>query len=167
LLLERITLHRLLSLDQQIGRKAVEIRFAGIAAQPGRALEELVNAVSHAVIRLKMSRYAPGNRVLGGSNLGLVESIIGLHRRDCWSAMRRTATWPAIAAKRLSLTPNGNARYQLKTPCRDGTMHVIFEPLELMAPIPVRHPMGDLRSSKSPGWPPPCRALSQRRMRTP
>ena len=56
---------------------------------------------------------------------------------------------PAISENRLSLTPNGNVRYQLKTPYRDGTTHVIFEPLELMAHIPVRHPAGDLRSSKS------------------
>jgi ribosomal protein S27E len=56
---------------------------------------------------------------------------------------------PAIAEQRLSLTPNGNVRYQLKTPYRDGTTHVIFEPLDLMAHILVRHPAGDLRSSKS------------------
>ncbi len=33
----------------------------------------------------------------------------------------------------LSLTPNGNVRYQLKTPYRDGTTHVIFEPLDFIA----------------------------------
>jgi len=40
---------------------------------------------------------------------------------------------PAVSEKRLSLTPNGNLRYQLKTPYRDGTMHVIFEPLDFIA----------------------------------
>jgi ribosomal protein S27E len=40
---------------------------------------------------------------------------------------------PAVSEKRLSLTPNGNIRYQLKTPYRDGTTHVIFEPLDFMA----------------------------------
>ena len=40
---------------------------------------------------------------------------------------------PAISEKRLSVTPNGNVRYQLKTPCRDGTTHVIFEPLDFIA----------------------------------
>ena len=41
----------------------------------------------------------------------------------------------AISAvrRRLSLTPNGNVRYQLKTPYRDGTTHVIFEPLDFIA----------------------------------
>jgi len=28
----------------------------------------------------------------------------------------RHISWPAVAEKRLSLTPNGNLRYQLKTP---------------------------------------------------
>jgi hypothetical protein len=36
---------------------------------------------------------------------------------------------------------------QLKTPYSDGTMHVIFEPLDFMSHIPVLHPSGD-----------PCRA---------
>ena len=40
---------------------------------------------------------------------------------------------PAISENRLSLTPNGNVRYQLKTPYRDGTTHVIFEPLDFIA----------------------------------
>ena len=40
---------------------------------------------------------------------------------------------PAVSEKRLSLTSNGNIRYQLKTPYRDGTTHVIFEPPDFMA----------------------------------
>ena len=38
-----------------------------------------------------------------------------------------------MSEKRLSLTPNGNIRYQLKTPYGDGTTHVIFEPLDFIA----------------------------------
>jgi hypothetical protein len=40
---------------------------------------------------------------------------------------------PAVSEKRLSLTPNGNVRYQLKTPYRDGTKHVIFDLLDFIA----------------------------------
>ncbi len=40
---------------------------------------------------------------------------------------------PAIANERLTLTRQGNVRYQLKTPYRDGTTHVIFEPLDFIA----------------------------------
>lgn len=35
--------------------------------------------------------------------------------------------------KLLALTAKGHVRYQLKTPCRDGTTHVIFEPLGFIA----------------------------------
>ena len=40
---------------------------------------------------------------------------------------------PAVSEQRLSLTSGGNIRYQLKTPYRDGTTHVIFEPLDFIA----------------------------------
>lgn len=35
--------------------------------------------------------------------------------------------------KRLALTPSGQVRYALKTPYRDGTTHIVLEPLDLMA----------------------------------
>jgi len=47
--------------------------------------------------------------------------------------LRRTISRPAVSEQRLSLTANGNVRYQLKTPYRDGTTHVIFEPLDFIA----------------------------------
>jgi len=48
---------------------------------------------------------------------------------------------PAISEQRLSLTPNGNVRYQLKTPYRDGTTHVIFKPLDFIARLAALVPM--------------------------
>jgi hypothetical protein len=42
-------------------------------------------------------------------------------------------TPPTIAEQRMLLTPNGNVRYQPKTPYRDGTTHVIFEPFDFIA----------------------------------
>ena len=42
---------------------------------------------------------------------------------------------PAISEKRLSLSPQGRVRYQLKTPWRNGTTHVEFEPIEFMAKL--------------------------------
>ena len=68
--------------------------------------------------------------------------------------------------KRLSLLSNGPVRYELKTPYRDGTTHVSFEPLDFIArllalvpkprgnltrldgDIPVPRPSGNLRLSK-------------------
>ena len=44
----------------------------------------------------------------------------------------RYITRPAVSSKRLSITRNGRVRYELKTPWRNGTTHVIFEPLDFM-----------------------------------
>jgi len=55
------------------------------------------------------------------------------HERQKIERLCRYISRPAVSEKRLSLTPNGNIRYQLKTPYRDGTTHVIFEPLDFIA----------------------------------
>jgi hypothetical protein len=41
----------------------------------------------------------------------------------------------AVAENLQSLTPNGNVRYELKTPFRDGTTDVICEPLDFIAQL--------------------------------
>lgn len=40
---------------------------------------------------------------------------------------------PPVATERMALTSSGHVRYQLKTPYRDGTTHVVIEPLDFMA----------------------------------
>ena len=40
-----------------------------------------------------------------------------------------------LSEKRLSLTDTGQVRYELKTPYRDGTTHVFFEPLDFIAKL--------------------------------
>jgi ribosomal protein S27E len=57
------------------------------------------------------------------------------HQRDKLERLCRYISRPAIAEKRLSITNNGQIRYQLKTPYRNGTTHVIFEPLDFMAKL--------------------------------
>ena len=47
--------------------------------------------------------------------------------------MCRYITRPSVSTKRLSLTRNGQVRYELKTPWRNGTTHVIFEPLDFIS----------------------------------
>jgi Putative transposase len=57
-------------------------------------------------------------------------------RRRCANTCRtisRHISRPAVALERLSLTGRGNIRYALKTPYRDGTTHVMFEPLDFLA----------------------------------
>ena len=46
----------------------------------------------------------------------------------------RYITRPAVSEMRLSLLSNGKVRYKLKTPYRDGTTQVIFEPFDFSRP---------------------------------
>ena len=39
----------------------------------------------------------------------------------------------SVSEERLSLTAHGKVRYELNTPYRDGTTHVIFDPLDFIA----------------------------------
>ncbi len=55
------------------------------------------------------------------------------HERDKLERLCRYICRPAVSEKRLSLTTEGKVRYELKTPYRDGTTHVIFEPLDFIA----------------------------------
>jgi hypothetical protein len=52
-------------------------------------------------------------------------------RLEC---LYRYSSRPAICTQRLSLSAEGNIRYALKTPYRDGTTHVVFEPLDFRSP---------------------------------
>ncbi len=40
-----------------------------------------------------------------------------------------------FSEKRLALTSNGQVRYELKTPYRNATTHVIFQPLDFIAKL--------------------------------
>jgi hypothetical protein len=55
------------------------------------------------------------------------------HQRDKQERLCRYIARPAVSEKRLSLTSTGKTRYELKTPYRNSTTHVIFEPLDFIA----------------------------------
>jgi hypothetical protein len=54
------------------------------------------------------------------------------HQRDKVERLCRYIARPAVSEKRLSLTATGKVRYELKSPYRNGTTHVIFEPVDFM-----------------------------------
>ena len=71
----------------------------------------------------------------------------------------RTITRPAVSTERLSLTAQDHLHDRLKTPSREGTTHVVFEPLDKIAGSdfepPQAGPTGggqDARNISSPGW---------------
>ena len=49
--------------------------------------------------------------------------------------MCRYISRPPVADHRLSLTSTGNICYELKTPYRDGTTHVVFELLDFISKL--------------------------------
>jgi hypothetical protein len=55
------------------------------------------------------------------------------HQRDKVERLCRYIARPAVATGRLALTAQGLVRYALKTPYRDGTTHVVLEPLDFIA----------------------------------
>ena len=66
------------------------------------------------------------------------------HEREKLERLCRTITRPAVSTERLSLTTQGNIRYRLKTPYRDGTTDVVFEPGVLDGALPCAPPFGRL-----------------------
>jgi len=58
---------------------------------------------------------------------------------------------PALSEKRLFVTPHGDISYSLKTPYRDGTTPVIFEPLDFIARLAALVPPSRLSLSRFHG----------------
>ena len=89
-------------------RHGVNPRFSGVKAPTSEELTHLTHTIAH-----RVGRY--------------------LERRGLLERLCRYITRPAVSTKRLSLTRNGQIRYELKTPWRNGTTHVIFEPLDFIS----------------------------------
>jgi hypothetical protein len=58
---------------------------------------------------------------------------IASHQREKLERLCRYVSRPPVASERLALTASGQVRCTLKTPYRDGTTHIVLEPLDLMA----------------------------------
>ena len=70
----------------------------------------------------------------GANGFSLHAGVVAqAHQRSKLERLCRYITRPAISTDRMALTNQGNIRYTLKTPYRDGTTHIILEPLDFMA----------------------------------
>ena len=58
---------------------------------------------------------------------------IAPHERGKLERLCRYVSRPPVAVDRMALTASGQVRYTLKKPYRDGTTHIVLEPLDLMA----------------------------------
>jgi hypothetical protein len=55
------------------------------------------------------------------------------HQRDKVGRLCRYIARPAVSTHRLERLPDGSLSYELKTPYKNGTTHVVFEPLDFIA----------------------------------
>ena len=71
-----------------------------------------------------------------GAALG-VNSAAGIdiapNQRPKLERLCRYVSRPPVAVERMALTSSCHVRFQLKTPYRDGTTHLVIEPLDFMA----------------------------------
>jgi hypothetical protein len=90
---------------------------------------------------------------------------ISAHNRLRLEHLFRYAGRPPLATERLAALPDGRLLYRLKRRWRDGTSHVIFEPLDLVARLATLVPPPRFNLVRYHGILAPCAAL--RRMVVP
>ena len=117
-----------------------------IAERIGRALERqglLIRDCEASYLALDPDEGSAMNDLLGHSITYRVaqDSGFSLHagvgaeggERNKLERLCRYIARPAVSTESSALTVQGNVRYRLKTAYRDGTTHVVFEPLDFLA----------------------------------
>jgi len=62
-------------------------------------------------------------------------------QREKLERLARYVSRPPVSMERLSLTAQGQVRYRLKTPYRDGTTDIVLEPLDFIARLAALVPL--------------------------
>jgi hypothetical protein len=71
---------------------------------------------------------------LSGRSMKLHAGIgVEAEQRQKLERLTRYVSRPAISEERLDLTAQGEVRYRLKNAYRDGTTHIVLEPLDCIA----------------------------------
>jgi hypothetical protein len=112
---------------QQVLGSSITYRIA-VGAQQGRKVFMLQTLLP------KTSEPHESDRVAKEAGFSLHAGVAArAHERQKLERLCRYITRPAVSEKRLAMTSNHKVRYELKTPYRDGTTHVIFDPLDFIA----------------------------------
>jgi hypothetical protein len=125
------TVARVVFNDKILGKKPVgfngSLLHAGLATFDEKcSLDQPVCRVQYYFRSLFHQRGGPHRR-LRAPRAG---ALAALFARPLYAAGR--LQW-IVPGERLSLSARGKVRYELKTPYRDGTTHVIFEPVDFIA----------------------------------
>ena len=126
--------------------------------EPAEAIDQLIGASIHYRIAIGPNagrkaltlRTVPAQPEPFASTLLAEQPGFSLHAATCCEANQRDKleklcryiTRPAIANERLSTNERGQVMYKFKQPFRDGTTHVVLEPLDFIARLAalVPHP---------------------------
>jgi hypothetical protein len=77
---------------------------------------------------------------------------IELGQRAKLERLCRYVSRPPVATGRLAMTSSGQVRYQLKTAYRDGTTHIVMEPLDLLARLAALVPPPRMHLTRFHGY---------------
>jgi hypothetical protein len=78
-------------------------------------------------------------------------TVCEAHQRSKLERLCRYVTRPPIATKRLSIDDRGRVVYRYKRPFRDGSTHVILEPLDFMSRLAALVPRPRLNLTRFHG----------------
>jgi len=89
-------------------------------------------------------------------------TVCEAHQRTRLERLCRYITRPPIATKRLSMDRRGRVVYQYKRPFRDGSTHVVLEPLDFIARLAALVPRPRLNLTRFHGvFAPNCKHRSR------
>ena len=118
-----------IAVGPQQGRKAFMIRTIRPLDRPDPGLERVAKA--------------------NGFSLHAGVSCEG-HQKEKRERLCRYIARPAVAVPRLSLSSTGKVVYSLKTPYRDGTTQVAFEPVDFIARLAALVPKPRVNGTGTP-----------------
>jgi hypothetical protein len=141
--------HRLARLLERLGLLVRDREDPYLDLQPTDAFDQLIGASIHYRIAIgphtgrqaltlgtvpptPESEHAPLVAKLPGFSLHAA-TVCEAHQRDKLEKLCRYIARPAIANERLSLNERGQVVYRFKQPFRDGTTHIVLEPLDFIA----------------------------------
>jgi len=118
------------ALDDLIGH-SITYRIA-VGPRAGQKLFTLQTLSASAMPQAEQQGDHRGAAQAGGFSLHAGIDIDPSQRQKL-ERLCRYVSRPPVAVDRMALTSSGQVRYTLKTPYRDGTTHIVVEPLDLMA----------------------------------
>lgn len=135
-LLERDAENTWLTLEEEEGDVLTQLQGASVTYRIATGPQQGRKVFTLQTLPEREDKADPSSRVANHAGFSLHAGVIAeAHQRDKLERLCRYISRPAVSEKRLAVTTNGQVRYELKTPYRNGTAHVIFDPLNFIAKL--------------------------------